>query len=250
VRMHYEGHRVPDAPTSLGESVRVLPPPFVRVPEEQILEVGKRRRRLFADRPTGELVGEFGRRALAPSIEDLDEPLELRELGMALFLDRPLGVQKEPGQVDRTPLVAYEAFSRSIAKRRLSELARAGWIDASRRDALLAALADLPVPGVPLARLSAVERPGVVSIADAGKVAADVVFIRSTRGSLDDLLACLDLRALAAQSPADYEWLTSDANVLVVQHVSREAGGQACLHAYDRGEFRLELEIPQAAARR
>src|SRR5262249_19220596 len=48
VRAHYEGHRVPDAPTSLGEAARVLPEPFVRVPQEQIFEAATRTRELFA----------------------------------------------------------------------------------------------------------------------------------------------------------------------------------------------------------
>jgi hypothetical protein len=249
VRKHYEGRRVPDAPTSMGENLRVLPAPFVRVPQEQILEPAKRTRKLFAAQPTDEVLGEFGRSALAAALADLDEPVELRELGMALFLDRPLGVLLEPGEVDRTPLVSYEAFSRSIAKHRVRELAAAGWIDVARRDALLAALDELTLHGVPLNKLSAIERPGVVSIADAGKAAADFIFLRTTRGSLDELLSSLDMRRLAEQSPEAHHWLVRDGNVLVVQHVSREGDRRAALHAYDRGQFRLELEIPPAPRR-
>lgn len=248
VRRRYEGHRVPDAPTSMGENLRVLPSPFVRVPEEQITQAAKRTRKLFAEQATDELLGEFGRRALAAAVADLDESAELRELGMAVFLDRPLGVRKEPGEVDRTPLVSYEAFSPSIAKRRVRELASAGWIDDRRRDALLAALDELAVGGVPLARLSPVERPGVVSIADAGKAAADFVFLHTTRGSLDELLASLELGRLADQSPTLYDWLIHDKTVLLVQHVS--PAGRAVLHAYHGDQLRLELEIPDLAARR
>jgi hypothetical protein len=248
VRRHYEGHRVPDAPTSMGENVRVLPAPFVRVPEEQITQTAKRKRKLYADQPTDDVLGEFGRRVLAAALADLDAPGELRELGMALFLDRPLGVLKEPGEVDRTPLVSYEAFSRSIAKRRLRELASGGWIDNARRDVLLAALDELSVPGVPLNKLSVVERPGVVSIADAGKAAADFVFLRTTRGSLDELLACLDLRQLAQQSPDLCDWLARDPNVLLVQHVPADA--PAALQAYHDGQLRLELKLPHVIAAR
>jgi hypothetical protein len=250
MRKHYEGHRVPDAPTSMGENLRVLPAPFVRVPQEQILDLALRKRRLFAGLPTGELLGEFGHGELAAAIADLDEPIELRELGMALFLDRPLGVLKEPGEVDRTPLLAYEAFSRSIAKRRLRDLAAAGWMDEKRRDALIAAVDKLVVSAVPLRDLSVVERPGVVSIADAAKAATDFAFLRTTRATLDTLLGCLDLHALAGESPADYDWLVRDKHVLLVQHVPRQSGGRARLHAYDRGRFRLELELPPIAAAR
>src|SRR5262249_35041333 len=36
LRRTYEGHPVPDAPTSPGENARAWPPPHERVPEEQI----------------------------------------------------------------------------------------------------------------------------------------------------------------------------------------------------------------------
>ena len=48
---------MPDVPTSLGEYARVLPAPFARVPEEQILQVATRKRRLFEDRSLDEAVG-------------------------------------------------------------------------------------------------------------------------------------------------------------------------------------------------
>jgi hypothetical protein len=243
VRRHYEGHCVPDAPTSMGENVRVLPPPFARVPEEQILERAKRRRKLFVDQATDTLLGEIGRRALDAAIADLDDPAELRELGMAQFLDRPLGVLKEPGEVDRTPLLAYEAFSRSIARRRLSELKSAGWIDDSRRDALIAALQELSVPGVPVADFAPRERPGVVSIADAAKAASDFVLLRTTRGSLDELMSQCDLRTLG-EIPADaYEWLARDRNVLLVQHAPPGEFTWPVLRAYCGSQLRLELAL-------
>ena len=50
-RRRYEGHPVPDAPTSPGENMRILPPPHKRVPEEQILNLGKRKKRLFQGDP-------------------------------------------------------------------------------------------------------------------------------------------------------------------------------------------------------
>ncbi len=63
------------------------------------------------------------RTSTCASIADLATPNELRELGVALFLDRPLGAFKAPGEPDQTPILAYEAFSRSIAGRRLDSIA-------------------------------------------------------------------------------------------------------------------------------
>src|SRR5262249_34514006 len=51
LRSLYEGLPVPDAPTSEGENRRVLPAPFERVPEEQILQSGRRRKRLYENDP-------------------------------------------------------------------------------------------------------------------------------------------------------------------------------------------------------
>ena len=48
----------------------------------------------------------------------------MRELGVAIFIDRPLGGLKAPGEPDLSPLLAHEAFSRSLAERALGELAR------------------------------------------------------------------------------------------------------------------------------
>jgi hypothetical protein len=238
IRRHYEGHRVPDAPTSMGENARVLPEPFVRVPEEQILDKGKRQRELYSDKGTDEVIGPFGRRVLAQSLADLDDPIELRELGMAVFLDRPLGASLEPGEVDRTPLVSYEAFSRSIARRRTGELRAAGWIDDARRDALLLVLEKLTVSGLPVRELQLRERPGVVSIADAHKAAPDFVLLRSTRSSLLALLDDTDLTRLAPRAAGD--WLTEDRDILLVQHDA----GHPVLRCYRRGQFEFELALP------
>jgi hypothetical protein len=98
IRKHYEGLPVPDAPTSPGENRRVLPEPFVRVPDEQIRQTGQRRRILFANNPAEQLLTESSHRVLQQSIQDLHLPEELRELGIALYLDRPLGIFKQPGE--------------------------------------------------------------------------------------------------------------------------------------------------------
>ena len=144
VRRQYEGHRVPDAPTSRGENQRVIAGEPA-VPEEQITQPAARRRRLFDDSPSVDLLGPNTRQLLAAALRDLasgdadaarranvDEhefdgraTSELLELGIATFLDRPFGVLKETGAADRSPMLAYEAFSRQVARRRLIAWRRA-----------------------------------------------------------------------------------------------------------------------------
>jgi hypothetical protein len=240
-RKQYEGHRVPDSPTSMGENARVLPAPFSRVPDVQIIESGKRSRRLYDDEPTDGLLNEITRRALQMSLNELDDPRELQELGTAIYLDRPLGALKQPGEVDRTPLVSYEAYSRFIAARRLATLKSARWIDNARHETLRAALANVAVVGVPAAEITARERPGVVSLTDANKAASDFVIIRTTRRSLSSLLAHYDWRPLESRFPTTCRWLLEDANVLLVQHASTEPPG---LPVFAGNELRLELGFP------
>ena len=190
LRRHYEGHRVPDLPTSEGENVRVLPRPFGRIPEEQIHDPQRRQRRLFADDPL--TLGENSRGILEQSLHDLNDPAELRELGTALFLDRPLGVFKRTGEPDRTPLLSYVAFSRTIAKRRLEELTRLGVISLSRGQDLGQQLNTLVVKGIALEPGSLRPRPGAASLADALQVASDFLLLRTTRRSGDEVLELLE----------------------------------------------------------
>ena len=218
VRQSYEGHRVPDAPTSMGENLRVLPPPFARVPEEQIAELANRRRKLYDGQPLDVLLSKTAAGVLQAGVADLHDPRELAELGTAGFLDRPLGVLKQPGEVDRTPLVACEAFSRSTAKQRLARLKSFGWIAKDDRDSLTAAVAMLPAGGLLAADLALVDRPGVVSLADMLKVAPDFALLRSTRSSLDELLAAYDWRPLESVSPATAAWLASSRAILLVHN--------------------------------
>ncbi len=243
VRRQYEGHRVPDAPTSMGENLRVLPAPFVRVPQEQILQAGKRRRTLFENEPLDGLLNEPGRRVLVHSVADLETTPELRELGMAHFLDRPLGIFKQPGEVDRTPLLSYEAFSRSIVRNRLAQLQTVGLISPAERERYERRVGEMPLAGLPACRVSAVERPGVVSLADAHRVAGDFVFLRTTRQSFRELVAQHDWQPLEASSPEVGAWLSSGEPILWVQNVPEEASiVQRTLRVYDqKGEPRLEL---------
>jgi hypothetical protein len=243
LRQQYDGHRVPDAPTSMGENLRVLPAPFARVPEEQIVQVAKRRRTLFHGDPLERALTEMGRRVLDESISDLQRPLELRELGIAQFLDRPLGIFKVLGEVDHTPILAYEAFSRSIARQRLARMLAAGWLSKEQHDRYLATLSALSPVGVVAADVMALERPGVVSLADVHKVAGDFVLLRTTRGSLTDLLSRYNLQALEHASPETVTWLNSTEPIVLVQHVpAGEPPTQATLRIYgQQAALRLEL---------
>ena len=237
LRRRYEGHLVPDAPTSPGENLRVLPPPFVRVPDEQILDPSKRSKKLYDNDPLEAYLGEHARAALRLSILDLHHPPELRELGMAVFLDRPLGVFKQPGERDQTLLLSYEAFSRSIAVDRLRFLTVSlGLVEERAYQALLQNLeVELVVPGVALPAGPVAARPGVVSLDDAWLVARDFVLLRTTRRAVQDFLRQYDLSPLARRCSLDY---------LAVAALILRGSSPGQLTIYDdRLRKRLELEM-------
>jgi hypothetical protein len=195
-RRRYEGLRVPDAPTSQGENMRVLPTSHARVPAEQISSPPARRKRLYEDDPLeGHLKGVVGD-LFAKAVADLDHPEELRELGMALVLDRPLGVLRDPFEPDLTPLLSYEAFSRGIAGRRLRALGELGWLDAGRAERLVDVLRSMRVSGVPLAIIPALNRPVPVSLDDVRRVAEDFVLLRTTHSSAERFFELFDFGAL------------------------------------------------------
>jgi hypothetical protein len=207
LRRRSEGLPVPEAPTSPGENARVLPPPHVRVPEEQILTPAKRIRRLFADDPWTSPRGVHANELLRQSIADLNYPEELRELGTAIFLDRPLGTAKAPGEPDRTPLVAAEAFSRAIAEDRLRYLAEdLGLIpDPELRAALLERLRQPPAGrGLAPGPRSGGEVPGRVSLEDARRAAEDFIFVRTLPQGVREFLGLFDLTPLALRFGLDY----------------------------------------------
>jgi hypothetical protein len=237
LRRRYEGWPVPDLPTSPGENTRVLPPSHPRVPEEQILHPGKRTRRLYADDPLTNHLGPNAAAALWASAADLAEPEELRELGAALFLDRPLGAGKAPAEPDGTLLLASEAFSRSVAERRLHALAREpGLFPEGELNECLRRLKDGGgVVGLPTAAVGGAARPGVVSLTDARRAAPDFVFLRTTPGSVHELLGQYDFAPLAER--LDLGWLLGGGRVLL----ARDAAGTGLL-AYD-GRMRPRLEL-------
>ena len=186
VRRLYEGHRVPDAPTSQGEHPRILPAAFEVAPEQQITEPGARRKQLFTDLPSRALIDDGAQHAWRASLEDLQDDRELRELGTATFLDRPFGIFKPPGAVDRTPLLAYEAYSRQVAVSRLAELARVAQGDVSVAvwERARGALESLTVGGLSVLDLSASSRPGVIMLEDARQASPDFMIRRTMPGSL------------------------------------------------------------------
>jgi hypothetical protein len=232
LRWQYEGHPVPDLPTSPGENLRVLPAPFGRVPEEQIVEPTRRGRRLFAAEPV--TLTQIGQTLLRQSIDDLEDAAELRELGTALFLDRPLGIRKRPGEPDGTLLFSYIAFSPSIAERRLAFLAErlddSGLRDHAQRlrASTFAGLAIQP-SGLP-------PRPGVVSLDDALRVASDFVLLGTTRQTLADFQAAYDTAALGIDG-------LLKSTQLIVPSANRpgKRPGQLCF--FDQSGQQREVEI-------
>jgi hypothetical protein len=229
LRRRYEGHPVPDLPTSPGENMRVLPPSHPRVAEEQINQPARRTRRLYASDPLpspslsfkplspgtpgergwgeGALppltpnpsplsTGERGEsrivaQALRQSLDDLVHAEEWRELGLAVFLDRPFGAGKAATEPDGTLLLSAEAFSAAIAWQRRDALAHE--VGLRSDDTGLPAS---EVHGLPLDAIGGAARPGTVSLADARRAAADFVFLRTTPASARALLGQFDFTPL------------------------------------------------------
>jgi hypothetical protein len=167
----YQGHLVPDVPTSPGEHQRVYPEPLQRVPQEQLLQTNTRTRTLF-DEPL--LIPETIQSLL---LADLTHPAESLELGLALFLDRPFGGAHGPVAPDATPMLASLAYSPTIAQSRLQTLAQE-WERQRPEDSVLNT--PLPQPrGIALERIGPPVRMGTLSLADAARVASDFVFLRT-----------------------------------------------------------------------
>ncbi len=233
LRTEYAGHPVPDQPTSPGENQRVLPAPFVRVPEEQIFSPVTRRRRLFEEASSAPDV------AVREAFRDLDDPEELRELGTALYLDRPLGAAKAAGEPDQTLLTSHVLFSRSLAAERLKRLAGRPELlpDPDAIGRWQEQLRALAVTGLPLRATAAPPRPGVVSLQDALRVADDWLILRTTRQTLRDFQEQYDLGPLAEQLaelvPAVEDWQLL---------VPGESEADPTLCVYDR-EYRPRLEL-------
>ncbi|MBI1900641.1 MAG: hypothetical protein HYS13_05965 [Planctomycetia bacterium] len=244
-RRQYEGLAVPDVPTSPGDNQRVLPDAFPHLSDEEITQPAKRSKRLFAGRPLVVAPESAAHRVLRQSLRDLEEDDELRELGLALYLDRPLGCAKPPGHRDRTPLLSYEAVSRTIAAERLRDLRRLEMLSQAELDGHRERLAKLAVAGFALEPLPPRPRLGVVCLEDAFRLAADFVFLRTTRRSLDGLLSLYDLAELHARCPDVAAWLASGRDVLLIRTSPVAPGGPVELSAFDGAmQPRLSLTVP------
>lgn len=190
LRRYYEGLLVPDLPTSPGENSRVLPVNYSRVPEEQLLQPQRRCLRLFADDPLSESVSPIDCQVLALAVADLEHIDERVEMGLGLFIDRPLGYAKAIGEPDQTPMLAHEAFSPSIARRRWQELKKlcvelAISCDAEKLDPLFE---HGPWPtGLPHAQVADCPRP-TAALCDVRKVADDFVILRTKPVGLANML--------------------------------------------------------------
>lgn len=240
-RRRYEGHPVPDAPTSSGESMRVLPPPHVRVPEEQIVNLGKRKQRLYQGDPLPSHAGAHAQAVLVQCGRDLQTIEEVRELGMGLFIERPLGMARAPGEPDPSPLLTHEAFSRSLAERALGELGRELLLGISAPELAhcRALLADVRPSGIAAATLPT-HPPRVVSLADAARAARDFVVLRTLPGSVRAFFNQPEVAAKLRDKGFDPASVAG--NLLIVGGVTR-AGTPGVLLYRDSGQCILELEI-------
>jgi hypothetical protein len=182
-RTHYEGLPVPDHPTSQGENRRVLPG-MVAIPEEQITRPQSRSRKLFLDQPTAPWFVGDAMTVLTDAFRDLELPRERAELGRAAYLDRPFGVLKPAGAIDKTPLISTIAYSESIAAERWKNLQEQGFL----RDRVWQPPPPVLVSGIAAVRYPTAPRPGVVSFADARLAAEDFCWLHTTPSSRRVLL--------------------------------------------------------------
>jgi hypothetical protein len=239
LRRRYEGHPVPDLPTSPGENNRVLPPSHPRVPEEQLTQPNRRTKRLYADDPLSNYLSPSAERLLRQSIVDLEYPDELRELGMALFLDRPFGSGKLPAEPDATLLLSSEAFSHTVAEERLRFLTQTlGILTPEECEQHRRWLREsLEIKGLPLDAVGTSPRPGVISLCDARRAAVDFVFLRNTSSTLRELFELYDFSVLRDRFQLDF--LARPRDLLL----ARAANGTSLILYDDMMRPRLELEV-------
>lgn len=242
-RQQYEGHLVPDRPTSPGENQRVLPDGLAPVPEQQLIDPHSRHTRLYADTSTDSLLPAEIKDVFDQSLCDLADVREQRELGMAIFLDRPLGVLKPPGEVDRTVLLSYPAFSQQIAQSRWDWLCQHSLatppLETTDLQAGWNATADL---GFSVSQLGATARHGVVALEDAYRVADDFIFLRTSQRSWDELTRQYDFSILQTINPALVSMRSDNTSPLLIR--TSPTVQADCLHmtAFSaRGEQQFSL---------
>lgn len=239
LRRQYEGHFVPDHPTSPGENARIMPASHPRVPEEQLLQPLRRRRQLFANEPLPRFLDAAAIQTLARSEADLVDPEERAELGRGVFIDRPLGYGKALAEPDLTPLVAHVAFSPSLARRRwqaLHQLLADLGVHADSGEIATLMASDTWPPGLPQTEVAECPRP-TAALCDVRKVADDFRIERTLPGGVRQLLGdSLDVLRLHFR----LGFLERAGPRLCVQTPDRD--GLMTLALYD-SEFRRRVEI-------
>jgi hypothetical protein len=235
----YKGLAVPDAPTSPGENMRVLPPPHVRVPEEQIHVSAKRTKRLFSEAALPRLSGQ-AQVILEQCFADLEDAQELQELGTAVFLDRPLGVFKAPTEPDQTILLSYEAVSRRIAEQRVGILARTGCLRDEQSADLQSTLRNSATPGPAVRPGGRGQRPGAVSLDDALRAADDFVLVRTLPQAVKEFLGDFDLKN--PRKRYELGFLDASQPLLIVHAPAVGEGSVGDLFIYG-SDFRRRLEL-------
>ncbi len=101
---------------------------------------------------------------------------------------------------------------------------------------------------MPADRLPGRQGTSVVTLEDAQRAAGDFVVRRTSRQSLDSLLADYDLSPLAASAGEAYDWLTKSRDVLLIRTLARSAAerGGDFLTAFDLDlRVRLQLALPR-----
>jgi hypothetical protein len=231
VRNWYQDLPVPEIPTSPGENMWVLPSTHPRMPDEMILEPGKRTKRLYENEKIN--LDKYPKAAdlIAHSNADLIDPEELEEMGLAVFLDRPLGIHKSPGEPDRTPLLSYLAFSRFIAESRIRFLADLGLMKNKELKSVIENLGRLSLCGISPMAIDRKVRPGVISITDAARAAPDFIIRKTTRKSAAKFLGFFDFDELDPQV-SSVNW-PGGLPLLILQEKSPEVTPQAILTIYD-----------------
>ncbi len=191
-RKFYEGHPVPDSPTSPGENRRRLPELHGRVPDEQLENITYRKKKLYSDESPLELSTQSQNRVFSESLMDLKDAAELKEFGTAVFIDRPLGCSKYPGEGDQTLLFSHLAFSLLNLQKRLNHLFNVfpppsiPWVDCEEmRDDIWNVVGEsnlMQIPGIP-AETWTQDPKRVVSLSDANRSGPDFVFFHTTNST-------------------------------------------------------------------
>jgi hypothetical protein len=200
------------------------------------LQPGRRTRRLYDGDPLPNRLGPHARAVLRQSWDDLAEPAERRELGLGLFIDRPLAGGKHPAEPDATLLLASSGYSRSVAEARLRALAAEVGVDGNSPE-VEALRAGLDVEGLPLDAIGPAARPGSVTLADARRAAADFVFLGTTPAGVEALRGQFDFLPLGEIVNLDF---LDSGRVLV----ARSAGGPGMVLYDEALRPRVELEVP------